>query len=385
MKSLGKLLFPLALGLLSLSVSPGMAVEPASRWHTGADFHRALATGFPVIDLPSGSSLRELLERFSQLQRVAIFLDRRIDPSTPVQLSERNITLAQVLARLADQCGGVVSYVGPVVYIGPRAAGTASLARVAQQRVLEARQLPRVRAARFLAEETWRWDELTEPRTLLDQLAQEAGVGIVPLELIPHDLWPGVDLPTLSWIERMTLVLAGFGLTFEWSDEGRQIQLVPLPTESIVARSYDVTLTQARWDQVSSQFSPSQLERTSLGIRFRGTQEEHQRLQELLQQGVSSPASPPRGGKTVHSLRVNEQPVGAILNTLAQQLSLRLEYAEGVNERLQSRVTFELREVPLEKLLEATLSPAGLTYRREQDVIRISPQATGTPDQSADR
>ncbi len=217
----------------------------------------------------------------------------------------------------------------------------------------------------------WQWEELAEPRTLVQQLAQEAKVQIEGLDEIPHDLWPAADLPPLSWTDRMTLVLTGFGLTFEWTDRADRIRLVPLPKQSLVASAYPMTLTQAKLDDLAAQFPHAQIERTTNGITLRGTEEEHHRLQQLLQQSATGLRRPRRTTTTVHTLRVSQQPVGAILKTLEQKLELRVDFASDVTEQLQTRVSFDLREVPLEKLLDATLTPAGLTHRRDGEVIRI--------------
>ena len=42
----------------------------------------------------------------------------------------------------------------------------------------------------------------------------------------------------MPWTERMTLVLAGFGMTFEFADGGASIRLVPLPEVLTIERTY---------------------------------------------------------------------------------------------------------------------------------------------------
>ena len=95
------------------------------------------------------------------------------------------------------------------------------------------------------------WDDLTEPRQLVDALAEEAGVEILGVERIPHDLWPAADLPPLSWIDRLTLIAAQFELSFELDKTGRRAQLVPMPEDVAVVRSYqagaDAAVVARRW------------------------------------------------------------------------------------------------------------------------------------------
>ncbi len=323
-----------------------------------------------MIDWPAGSPAREVLQRLSQLQGVAILVDRRLDPDTSIQLTASDITLAQLLTRVADQCAAVVSHVDCVVYIGPRDS-TANLPQVARQRSREVRAMPSAAEAKFSVARSWQWEELSEPRELLRQLAQEANIQIEGLDTVPHDLWPAADLPPLSWTDRMTLVLAGFSLTFEWTDDVDRVRLVPWPTQTMVARAYPVTLSQVNLDQLAAQFPHARIEPTAGGIQLHGTQEEHDRLQQLLRQRAAGTRASSRGGTTVHTLRVSQQPIGAILKTLAQKLELRFEFAPNATESLETRVSFDVREVPLDKLLDATLAPAGLTHRRDGEVIRI--------------
>ena len=47
------------------------------------------------------------------------------------------------------------------------------------------------------------------------------------LEQIPHDLWPEVDLPPLKFAQAMSLSLAGFGLTYDYVQDGTAIRLTP--------------------------------------------------------------------------------------------------------------------------------------------------------------
>ncbi len=234
-------------------------------------------------------------------------------------------------------------------------------------------------ASRLLAERRWRWDELAEPHDLIRELGAEAQVTIEGLDEIPHDLWPAVELPALSWTDRMTLVLAGFGLTFEFADRGERIRLVALPQQSLLERTYRVTLSQPNWDAIVAEFPGAEIARSADAVTLEGTSEEHERLQKLLARHVAGNRTSRTGeaakrGSRVHTLRVHQQPVGAILRTLEQQLQLRFHFESDVGEQLQMRVSFDVRKVPLEKLLDETLLPAGLTYRHDGDVIRIRRQ-----------
>ena len=370
MKRLGKLLLALAcLGVLANHPGTAGAAAPPL-WKTDAAFQRALTARFGVVNWPEGSRLSDQLQRLAEWQRVAIFLDRRIDPSTPIELTVRQVTLAELLEQLATQSGAVTAHIGSVVYIGPRDT-IAGLPLIAQQRAREVRALPGNSGRPLLASRRWGWDELAEPRALLAELAGEAGVVIEGIDEIPHDLWPKTDLPSLSWSDRLSIVLAGFGRTFELAERGNTVRIVPMPEQTLVTRSYSTALSQMNFDRIARQFSGAEVERSRDGITLKGTVEQHDRLRRLLTRAGATKRTRGAPPETVHSLRVTQQPIGAILKTLEQQLQLRVEYGAGVAEKLQTRVTFDLRDVSLDKLLEATLAPASLTARREGDMIHI--------------
>jgi len=356
-----------------LFCSRGGAFEPAGGWKMGRDFQRALANRFGVVSWAEGTGVRDQLRRLSELQRVAIFLDRRIDPSVGVCISLRDVTLGSLLEHVAMECGGATAYLGNVVYIGPQQA-IAGLSQVAAARTREARALDVSRSARLLAERRWSWQELTEPRALLDALAKEADVAMEGAEQVPHDLWPAVELPPMSWVDRLTLVVTGFGLTFEIMSDGDAIRFVKLPDQRLIAESYEAVLTQMKWDALIKEFPRASLVRSADGVTLEGTPADHARLKKLLTQLAISDRAGDRPSQEVHSLRVSQQPVGAILKTLERDLQLRLEIGADIRDKLETRVTFDVRDVSLEQLLDATLTPASLTYRREGEVLHIERQ-----------
>lgn len=368
----GRVVIPFAATLLWLLVAlPGQtAVSAAADWKTGRAFQRALANRFQVVSWPEGRRFRDQLGALAERQRVAIFLDRRIDPEQSISLSVRDITFAELLNQLAAQVDAVVVHVGSVVYIGPRDQ-LAELSRLAEQRALNARALQDGGGGAPLRTRAWQWEALAEPRQLLMELAEEANVKIDGIDKIPHDLWPQTKLPPLRWTDRMTLVLAGFGFTFRLAEQGEVVQLVRLPAPEFMVRTYTAALSSQAWERLGQQFPEAEIQRLADGIQFRGTRVEHTRLQEFLsQQAAPRDARPPRGN-TVHSLRVDRQPVGAILKTMEAQLDLRVELEAAVREKLHTRVSFDLKNVAIEKLLEATLTPASLTFERHGNVIRI--------------
>ena len=80
----------------------------------------------------------------------------------------------------------------------------------------------------------------------------------------------------------------------------------------------------------------------------------------------------------IYSLRVAEKPVGAVLRELAKRLHWQLEIDEAAiraaGKSLDKRVSFAVDNVEQDALLDALLQPAGLTFRREGERIKIVPR-----------
>ncbi len=175
------------------------------------------------------------LTNLAHSQEVAIFLDRRVDPDQAVDLVVESGSLRELLQQLAEQLKLGVGRVGPVVYLGPpptaAVLGTVTAWKEDQDRPFPAAVRDKLRRTQPL-----QWPELTTPRELVQRLARDAGLQVEGLEQIPHDLWPEVDLPPLNFAQAMSLILAGFGLTFDYVQDGSAIRLTPLPVKASITR-----------------------------------------------------------------------------------------------------------------------------------------------------
>jgi hypothetical protein len=225
----------LAASCLLLAAGAAEAQQPVP-WKTGPAFRRQLDAQQDGITWKD-RSLREGLVRLSQAYGAAIFLDRRIDPGQLIDFAVREQPLEAIIRGIAAKAGADMALFGPVVYIGPHESA-ARLATIAALRRQEVAGLPAEARARLLKAQAWQWDELAQPRQLLAELAREANVNVQNAEAVPHDLWPAGSLPPLPWVDRLTLLLVGFGLTFEIDDRGTAVRLVPQPATARIARRY---------------------------------------------------------------------------------------------------------------------------------------------------
>ena len=213
------------------------------------------------------------------------------------------------------------------------------------------------------------------PQDLIVDLANEAQLTVQGLDQVPHDLWPAMDLPKLTWTDRLTIVLAGFGLTFKIHDDGRNLQLMPLTAGASIVRRYDYTLSQARLSEIVQQFPGSAIHVGANGIELTGSPDEHLRLQQMLERQVSHSRNNGRPtGTMAFTLKVEQQSVGGILQAISKRCELDLDTHSVPPKLLEQRVTFDVKEVELSELLEAVLTPVGLIYSRDGKTLTIAPR-----------
>lgn len=284
-----------------------------------------------------GVTLGDAIARLRPLFDDSVLLDRRIDPNQQVSLDIDATSAEQVATALATENGLAVGRLGKLIYLCP--AGSGDLRSLAAARRVDAARLPNEVRTSLLGKKPLIWPRLTEPRELISKVASEQGWRLAGAERIPHDLWAAGEFPELTVVEQLTVLLYGFGLTFELRPTDRTIAIVELPASSM--------------QQAATTGRPSAETKTSRPRPTRGTQQ-------------------------VYTLRVQEKPVGAVLRELGQRLKWSIQIDEdairAAGKSLDQRVSFSVENADREKLLDALLTPAGLEYTINGDQIRILPR-----------
>jgi hypothetical protein len=191
----------------------------------------------------------------------------------------------------------------------------------------------------WLQKQSISWPRLAEPRTVIQALVGQRGWRVANAEAIPHDLWAAGGLPELNLAEQLSLLLAGFKLTFEIRARDRTIVIVPIKEDAKLSAG------------------------GAAGNRPAGR---------------PHVAKPSPKGRQVYTLRVPEQPVRVVLQLLSQRLHWTIQIDEesirAAGKSLDTRVSLSVENADREELLQALLEPAGLDYRIEDDRVRIIPR-----------
>ncbi len=301
-----------------------------------------------------------------------MFLDRRVDPDRPITASAQGQPLEELLRTIAHAAEAEISVVGPVVYFGPPQA-VKELATLAAIRRQDVTKLNAAAKAKLLKTAPWQSAQLAQPRELLQELGQQAGVQFSNVELVPLDLWPAIQLPPLPWADRVTLLLFGFGLTCEFNTDGTTARLVPIPSSLLLEKRYGprAGLTELA-AQLRKVMPDAQIRVEQNQMLVAAHQEDHEKIERLLTgQSISIPKPAKAGGEKLYSLKVPNQPAGNVVQTVANSIGKQARFSPAVAEKLRQPIDIEVQDAALSHLLEATLKPLGLTYRLSEDVLEV--------------
>lgn len=324
----------------------------------------------------AGTPLREALRNLSQSQRLAILLDRRVDPEQLVSLTLNGLSPAEAIERIAQGQKLGVALVGPLAYVGP-SQHTRKIRTLSALRKQEAQQLPAAAKQAVLASHATSWDDLATPKEILGALAAEAQVKLLGLERVPHDLWGAAVLPSMAWTDRLTVVAAQLGQTFKFDKTGRQVALVPIGEEVRIERSYPGGANPKKLADAWKERAPGAEILVADGrVVVRGLLEDHERLQPSKTTPKPTNVAPAAAGKKVQTIKVDDISLESLLRQLEERLSIYFEYdqaalaAAGVP--LSRAVSLDVKKATLDELLAAIFDPLHLEFTREGTTVKVT-------------
>jgi hypothetical protein len=349
------------------------AADAALAWRDAEGVSRQLEQ--PVSINWLGVPLRQAVQNLARSQRVALMLDRRVDPDQEIELTLNDVALGEALSRIAAKLNLGMSRSGPVMYLGP-AATAERLRTLVELREQEIDRLPAALRARLRVPKSCRWAMLSTPRELLAAAGGDYGLRIEPSSNLPHDLWPAGELPPVGLAERISLITAQFDLTFELSPDGGAVGLIPMPQRPVLEKSYRAASPAEAIGSLKNIVKHAELIPGDRTILVRGPAEEHDLVAAMLS-GKKVRRAVVKQGKTIYQLKI-VMPVGRLIRELGPKLNLDIEIDEPAIERaglsLDKDVNISVKDVSEEQLLKAVLEPAGLTFTRAGEKLVVRPK-----------
>ena len=277
----------------------------------------------PVSVMWRDAALRDRLMRFSQNQRVAIFLDRRIDPSTIINLTSNQVTTEQFLLNIARKAEIGICQIEDIYYLGPQKTAN-SLASTSEALLKAANKFGKRTQLRWNMNKPLLTEAVVNPKQLLLEIAKANDIQIDGINGLPHDLWSGLDLPASSLACRLSLLLAGFDKSFQFKATGKTIEIVDFKPPQQVTRTFgnisdSPSLSKSlRKEFKSLNFSARRDQITITGepdsVGLAGMRAIENQKPEIV-----------TGSTTTFSL-TTRAPRGAILATAAQRVQLKFTY-----------------------------------------------------------
>ncbi len=366
---------------------------PLTRPLVGPEFQADLARTISTTWQETG--LRDIVRQIASDRRVAIVLDRRIDPTEERSIRIPRHRLDEALGLIAETAGAQMRVVGSTVYIGPpQACGklrtlvalrTAEL--LAFERTAGRRSSTQRRILRLEERRNHHWRDLERPADILRRIAADYGLEVEGAEQIPHDLWAGATLAGVSAAEALSLVLIQFDLTFEWTRQAEGIRLRPIPDAVTVTRSYrpkrgtleeTVRLWKSRWPDLRIRLQDGR-------IVVSGTVEQHEAIAALERptgtlsdSSKTHPDAPPPLERRRFTLQIRRIPAKVLLDELQKNYDMRFRYDARELARagidLDKRISMDVKQATAEEFFRAICDPLGLAFEIDGITVTLKPK-----------
>lgn len=354
---------------------------------TGKAFTDAIAK--PLSGTWKNASLKTITATVSLNKRVAVLMDGRLDPDVELSVEMKNKPTLDLLRELVDVQQGSAVAVGNTIYLGPAAAcgRLRTLIELRRDELTDttdaSTKVPTRRAFDLNKKTTIHWGDLDTPQQIVRDIATKYALKVDQIELVPHDLWAGAALPQATAIESLSMVLCQFDLTFEWLDRGNGIRIAKAPARVAVAQFHSpprgLTAAQAaeRWREA---YPDAKIFVDKGRLRVVATIDEHEELDRanLPMKSVSKNTKPAAGKNDLRLKRftlTTKAPVSALMTAIEKNAGVQFEYDAAALRKaevnLDQQVSVDVKDVPLEQLLDAVFSQLGLRYEVVGTKVRL--------------
>ena len=318
------------------------------------------------------AELRDRLVAFSEAEKIAVMLDRRIDPSTLMNLGVENRTLEQIFWRVGREAEIGVCRIEDCYYFGP--VDTVVVLPIALDTLSrQAKKVRRRSNVKWTIKRAVRTGPIVATKALIEAIADKHGFSVNGLHELPHDLWYEVSLPPMSVIGQMQLMLAGFGKTFEIDSDGKSITIIDFPKIESAKREFSVSQRPENSKQLAEQFPDLKISFRSKAVVATGSPLQLALLEaKLIEQVDSLTGKEERFTLNTQSDRLT------ILRTIAQTSKLELDLGSIDPEALADRIDLNVDKVSQAELLFETLKGTRFLAQVQDGKIMIS-QDDATP------
>jgi len=326
----------------------------------GTFFQRLAAPRSAVVD---GQPFRHALESITAASGVNLWLDRCVDPTTPVSAGPLGPTTISVLKKLASSRDCTLMPIAGVVLVGRAEWVDHTAAALA---VLE------LDADREFAVTDVAWADLTTPTEAL-QIAAGSEVDLEPP--LPHDLWPAVDWRHIDRRVAVTLILAQFDRRPRATGSLARLTTTRDPIRGAIRRRYELpTGTTVFSEAFSSAGRGTKVLDADREVIATGPIAAHRvAITAWLDAAAESPkgnhADPDQSTYTIQRL---ETSAANALQQLAALAGRQCHIEPAAAEACRRRIALQGKDLTLRELTQKVAKAAGVTVRWQEDAILVS-------------
>ena len=333
-----------------------------------------------------GRELRQVFRGISDDQHIAILLDRRVNPNRAFRGDFGNLSVQDALQQMADRVGAEARFVGSTVYVGPRQ----TCARMRTAVHLLNQQLDQMtdqaRRLQLRSRRTVRWDDLQEPRRIIEDIAARFRLQVEQLDRVPYDLWSAGVLPQATANEALCLVLAQFDLWFRWNKDAGGIEIVSLPPALLIERRYPsvrtpVAETAKRWKR---DFPGLTVKIQKQALVVQGTLEQHEMI--AAGDATSRAVKPGRNPKPADvlpikkrnfTLTIKDVPASALIKKLemsGMEFDFDARQLKSAGVDLDQRIQMQVRMADAETFFHALFDQMQIDFEILGLTVRLKPR-----------
>jgi hypothetical protein len=240
------------------------------------------------------------------------------------------------------------------------------------------------------------WQDLDQPRQVVLDVANKAGLAVANPEAIPHDLWASAILPQATLSESLSLILIQFDLTFAWNADGSEIRLVPVPDVVVVekphtpaggpsgrapraARQRFLQAAATAWEQNDPGLSVS-IDLDNNRLLVKGTVEQHEALEggnPLTAIAKPAAANSPPLEKQSFTLRIERVRVIDLMKRLEEsdvEFVYDKDQLKTKNIDLEATINMDVNKASADEFFRAMFDPLGLKFSYKNHTVSLVPK-----------
>ena len=331
----------------------------ADNWKVGRLFRSSLTTN---VRFQSTGTIVDDLESLSRNTRVAIYLDREIDPSQKVDFPTAPQPLGKTFDDLAMKMNAESVIVGSFIYIAPREKAFRWLVLKNVLYYNYSRLDPSI-VEKLKETSELNWAPLATPRDIISVMASNCGLKISNPEMIPHDLWNSRNLPRLANGEQLVFLLSCMDRAMVIDSKTKTIQITKVEPEKVLTLRFRKTDSR-KIQSILTSSKLSQIKTVGRGEDFfvRGPLSESLVLTDKMRPKKKWKTTIKPGSKNVFDLNTDASR-GGILATIANNRNVKLVVAPDLGTLLKQKIKVQVKQATVEELLDVTLKGTGLRYQ----------------------